>query len=353
MKKTIIAIIIMLTILVAGCTRTDNTQPINVYTGTEGVTIKFLQNTPQKSLYENSETLVIAEIWNKGAYSLNGSTGNYVTLNLNFDKLYFSGNIIEGFPLFEPSQTVWRTVQGKSQGMPYGERKLVQLASLKINSIPGTRESPKTIIDASVCYPYKTIISQMICIDSDIYGIDKSPVCRNRGTYTYSGQGAPVVISRIEADMIPAGIIGGSAAGSNPIIGPGGILEGIEQGNIDTESVLLKPSFNIVLRNAGQGLVFSNDDFRFTSDLCSITDRIFERDDLNRIRVIAYLGDTELKCRPSNIVTMRNNEGSVRCEVEEEAISIVNRNYETLLTVEAQYYYRSIVSTEITINRAS
>ena len=113
MKKTLLATILLLTLIIFSCTP-DNSQPVNVYTGTEGVEIKFLQNTPQKEVFEDSEILVMAEIWNKGAYSLNGSTGNYATLNINFDTLYFSGNQLEGFPLYDPQQTIWKTVRKRT-----------------------------------------------------------------------------------------------------------------------------------------------------------------------------------------------------------------------------------------------
>ncbi len=324
----------VLTVFITACQQ-SGPGPLNVYTGTEGLTINFLENNPPSEAYENSEIVVAAEIWNKGAHPLNETGDNYAVVHLNFDTLYFKGQNQQIYPLFAPSQTQKLIIQGKSETWPTGEKTIMQMANLKVNEIPGVREMPKTTVEASICYPYTTILSQNICIDGDIYDLDKNPVCRNRGTYTFSGQGAPISIYKLEVDMIPAGLVQGETTTFGQ----------------QTTMMSLKPSFKITMRNVGGGVVFTPNIYLFTDEVCSISNRYYEKDNINVVRVKAYLGNEELKCIGDSELTLYSNEGSIRCEVPEGKTYQINRNYESLLTIQAEYYYRTSTTKTIQIRR--
>lgn len=277
----------------------------------------------------------MAEIWNKGAYSLNGTRDNYAIVNLNFDTLYFTGINPQLFPLYAPSQTQEITLAGKSGTWPYGEKQYMQMANLKINKIPGTREMPTTTLEASICYPYQTILSQNICIDGDIYSLEDNPICRNKGTYTFSGQGAPVAVTKLEVDMIPAGLTQGQTTSN------GG----------QTTSMKLKPSFKITFRNVGNGIVFTSNEYLLTHEVCSLTNRLYEKDNINVLKIRAFLGNDELDCMSNSEVKLYSNEGSIRCEIPQAKVYQINRNYESLLTIQADYYYRTSTTKNIQIQR--
>jgi len=334
MKRTIFFTTAILLIFLTGCGQSSPT-PINVYTGTEGLTINFLENNPPKETYEDSELVVMAEVWNKGAHDLNGSEDNYAVVNLNFDTLYFTGQNPQLYPLFAPSQTQKLTLQGKSQSWPTGEKNYMQMANLKVNKITGTREMPTTTVEASVCYPYETILSQSICMDGDIYNLETTPVCRNKGAYTFSGQGAPIAITKLEVDMIPAGL----AQGQTTSLGE------------ETSSMKLKPSFKITFTNVGKGVVFTSNEYLLTQELCSISNRLYEKDNINTLKIKVYLGNDELTCMTNSEVKLYSNEGSIRCEVPQGKVYQINRNYESLLTIQADYYYRTSTSKTVQINR--
>lgn len=319
--KKILIILIILSILIAGCGggRTPLIPPI--YTGTEGITIEYLKNIPPQKVYEGQSFVIVVNLNNKGAYSLNKTTLNEQGfVYLDYDPLYFNGVI----------KTAGFYLKGKSNDYPKGEGILLDIAELNVNEILGTRVAPKTKITASVCYPYQTILSKEICIDQDYMKVLKNPVCTNPGTYTFSSQGAPVAITKIEADMLPLG------------------------------NSVTQPVFRITLRNLGKGLVITKKDGMTLTNLCSPIRADSSPDNFNILKVSAWLGSEEnqLKCEPQD-VTLWNNEVEITCtsdplqSVNNPAMqnAVGNNNYMSLLTVKAEYIYRDFVTKEIEIAR--
>ena len=245
----------IVSILISGCGGGKrNPQIPAIYTGTEGVAIEFMPNIPPKKIYEDQSFTVVVKLHNRGAYSLNGTNNyNFGVVQLDYDPLYFT----------EIQRSTEFVLMGKSMDYPKGDILLQEVSFMTANKILGTRVAPKSKITASVCYPYETTLSKEVCIDQDFLKIQKNPVCTNPGIYSLSSQGAPIAITKIEADMLPMG------------------------GDI------VQPVFRITLKNVGKGLVITKKQGMRTVDLCSPVRTDSNPNNYNILKVQAWLGSEE------------------------------------------------------------
>jgi hypothetical protein len=355
-----IVFIIVSSLIITGCTNGNNRRPtiLNVYTGTQGVTVKLTDNNPPAELYEGSEVILMAEIWNKGAFTPRSGVNGPIYISVNVDDVYLevSGGIGESNNYnvlnnlintnTEANNLVSLYLSGKSQSWPTGERTIIPIANLKVNKITGTRESPTTKIETSACYEYKTVFSESICVDTDIYNLDKNPICRNQRTYTYAGQGAPLIVSKLEVDMIPVGVTADAVGINISVVDESGQIQGVEPGSTEGKSIIIEPSFRIYFKNTDTGVVLGTDG---NSNPCVYGPST--RGEV--IRIKANLSNIELECTKPDI-NMYSNEGSVRCWLPAERLPSqfgLNRNYELPLLVEAEYFYRTTTTNDVKIKR--
>ena len=355
-KEVLVILLVLALLLIAGCQR--GPRQIDIYRGTEGVKVSFPDNLPPRELYEGSVVLVSVELWNKGAHPLDDWNNNHGIATLNYDPLYFSPETGPG--LVDPASFLGQghinrkfLVQGRSYDFHTGEKYYADLGFLRVKEVPGTREAPLTNIQAGVCYPYRTVLSQSVCIDADIYGLEHDPVCRSARTHSYSGgQGAPVVISRVESSMIPLGFDTSPPSGSAPLLDEEGALIGLRDSDVEGQMVLIQPSFRIYFRNADRGIVYTHREGVSIENACNPAIEGRTREDLNTLKVEASLGNITLECQPE-VVRLLNNEGSTRCVLPLDGISGMSRNYMDILNIEAKYLYSTHVSKQVRINRAS
>lgn len=340
MKKIII--LLGFVIFLASC-NPSTTDPSFIYRGTEGISIGFGTNTPPETIYEDTRILVGFDVFNRGAYSVIDE--EYAVITLRYDNLYFSS---DRDPVFEGDR-VRRTsfnLLGKQPGYPDGDRDFIDLGYLNVNEIQGNRDSVTTRLTANVCYPYKTMLTEIICVDTDVFEGVSDPVCRNRGAHTYSSQGAPIAISKIEPRMVPRGSVRGEQDTFTSVVDPEtGQFLGIEEVSSETELFIIQPTFEIEVRNAGRGTVFYESSDASPGDACIG----FESErELNQVKVKATLGSQELDCNPE-IINLRNDRGVTRCSIPEEELSATIGSYTQVINVEAEYYYSDHISKTIEI----
>src|SRR5687768_2204159 len=107
-----VAIIVILLLLTACGTASRTTQ---VFTGTEGLNIRFLDNAPPEEVYEGRPFPVRFEISNRGAYF-----ADYTTMYVTFsdDPLYIKGGITPYSPAIHNPYN--DGLEGKSLTYPQG-----------------------------------------------------------------------------------------------------------------------------------------------------------------------------------------------------------------------------------------
>ncbi|MGV8169473.1 MAG: hypothetical protein ACP5N3_05440 [Candidatus Nanoarchaeia archaeon] len=365
-----VLLVLTLSLFLSGCGGEKG--PLNIYTGTEGVTIEFTKNNPANEVYEDSEIIVLAQVWNKGAFSPRQKrerTENFwnnelflpdkhdyepIFISLNYDQVYFSmtTNVMavnQEDLLTGISDLQMLYLSGKSEVWPVGEKTIIPIANMRVNKIPGTRETPVTKMDISACYSYKTYFAQSICVDTDMYEIDKNPICKNLGTYSYSGQGAPVIVNKLEVDMVPVRYEAGTVNMSVPIIDDQGSIQGLASNQqVEGKNLVIRPYFKIYFKNMDNGIILAAD-----GDENPCLEGPSNKGVAFKIR--AALGNMPLTCAKPEI-KMYSSEGSVRCWLNESEVYgqyELNRNYELPLKLEAEYFYKVTETKEIRINRIS
>lgn len=324
-----VVFLLVLTIILSSCDGSYMPRPkdVNYFEGTKGLESAFLEEAPPDEIYENSTFNINLFLENRGAFDVVDE--NYGIISISFDPFYVdvsdltelrnadsidvskNGIVVKGIQLY-----------GKSKYFPTGSETFLSFPNFKTKGIKGQREQPRTQIFSSLCYPYVTTLSDLVCIDLNIYGQNlRKQVCSQQDL-SFADQGAPLAVMRVEVENQPAG------------------------------SDVVRPVFTIHVRNRGSGSVLSSTynaaDFE---RVCSFND--LYREDFNTVNIRAILSNTkELVCFP-NPIRLFDGEGFTRCKVRDEDLIIGHQNYETPLTVNLSYIYLTSISREIEIKRLS
>src|SRR3989338_4832969 len=194
-------------LLLSSCTSSSNRGKVltDTNTGISGLEMAFLKNTPPAISFEQSFFPVMLRVQNTGTYTLDSS--NPAIISLGTEKDYTSslrvetGGRVESD--FENEASFY--LDGKSPLNTKGDEEIVAY-TLGTSKIDPQSESHKSLLVASLCYPYRTELSTSACIDPDpnnLKPIKKS--CKVEDLSFSSGQGAPVAITKIEVQMLPTG----------------------------------------------------------------------------------------------------------------------------------------------------
>lgn len=330
MKKIIILSLLLITILVL----TACTQPLissrkyhsatttNFYQGTRGLELSFLEQAPPSEIYEQTEFDVQTYISNRGAFSL---TENYLaklTLSYNDIKIEKVTDKITGYYQETYLDEGLLSLYGKSYYYPQGEEDYFAIDRFRANEIEQNFESTKTSINLELCYPYKTIFADEVCIDSDPLDIDIRPdACQAQDKKYSRGQGAPIAITAIDVLMVPRGTV-------------------------------VQPQFIIYIENQGGGYVnkFTEEarDQRLPKDVFACGD--MSKATPNELVMTARLGGKDLDC---TLPVLRKGKTRVECQLSESLIAGNVANYMSSLQIELEYIYTDSFNKEIGIKQAN
>ncbi|GEM_PF-1132757 len=300
-----VIMIICIGIFLSGCQGTSG----DVYkTGTQGLTIGF-SSANTKSIYEGENFGLIVTISNAGAANVN--TNNPATLKVSYDDYRLTAQNSSNMQGVNPLQTVLFGLHGKSIEYPQGDQ---QYFTYYFQARPLTklRETSTTSVNFNLCYPYTTQFTTLTCIDITSVTNDQSPAACTVQTYSgTSGQGAPMVVTKIEPQIL-------------------------------LQSDSIRPQFGIYIQNAGTGYVTD-------ADTCQNTD-INNKNQANKVKVTAMLSGTPLKCGlTDNTVNIIDGTGFIRCYLDDNSIVRNQRNYQTPLTITLAYTYVTIDKQDIEI----
>jgi hypothetical protein len=326
-KKLILIILVLSLLVLAGCRGLSRDRPItdaDVRKGREGLVMDFIENAPPESVFEGSKETssvfpIAVELQNKGASDIEKGL-----LVFGFEKTYV--DVVSG-----DDERQEFNIKGKSVFNPNGDEGFITI-NAQAKKIGGQSETHPSTILATACYLYKTVFGSSACIDTDIYGIRRGEkVCDIEDLTFGGGQGAPVVITKIETRMLP-----------------------------DVDENRVKPHFIIQMRNMGKGEVISpekdeeNPDRYIYENAC--TSKSLDYKDFNTLIIKASLSGTNLNCKVSEedsesaIIRLRDKEDLVRCTLEE-PIGIDRGAYVAPLKIELEYGYTFTVSKDIIIEK--
>ena len=319
-----LTILFITALLIAGCQSQQSNiiTYVDIYKGIDGLDMDFLPNSPPKEIYSDEDFFAGIQLENKGAFDIGNIARNegekgyeaYLSLVIEDDYMEVAE---EGFKDIIPF-----SLEGKSTFNPKGTKNTTTI-KLKAKDVDTQSESHTSLITVSACYKYKTTLGTEACIDADVYNLNQKAKACNVQDQTFSGQGAPVVITKIESRMLP-----------------------------HEDESKVRPSFMIYIKNKGNGQVIKRD---MIENVCtSIT---LDHEAFNTIYANAKLSNQLLDCSPKEIQESGTNEGYIRLKDKEDFIRCtltegIKKNkgtYSTPLTIELDYGYTLSATKEVKI----
>ncbi|MBR9683394.1 hypothetical protein GOV03_02540 [Candidatus Woesearchaeota archaeon] len=296
-KRALILVILVFTLFITSCSYKPEAgeKPIEteaalrmVQSGTQGLEMRFLPDLPPRSIYDTTEFVAIAEIWNRGNHDMEPGAC-FVELT-GYDK-----NLIRGVFARQPCGG-GAALEGKKTYNLDGSFNQIEFKSTN-NQLPfGVFEYEPTL-NLVACYEYQTLANPLVCVENSLHTIaSEQKSCYVRDVSTPGGQGAPVGIGYVGVDM----------AGERAI-------------------------FEINVVNYGNGRVLSP----YTS-LASCPNTL-DYQDFDRVGYDVQLsGGSIIDCKPTDgLVRLTNNQGKIVC-----SFNIGNTaSYETPLMIRLNYNY--------------
>ena len=306
MKKILFSILVFF--FLVGCTFQSSEQKtidmdVNYKKGSSGLDFEFLSSVPDE-VYMGEFVPLKLKLENEGAYDIKGGILN---IAIETDYMGLIGNDIVEFELL-----------GKSKEMPDGEY-TVLMYNLQAKELEEQSVTHSTTTYVTACYEYQTEFSQDICMDLDIYNLEDEKICETDDVNLGSGQGAPLVVEKIETRMI-----------YNP-----------------SENTII-PQFILNIRNKGEGNVIKSTSI---DEACSSEEMSSEDMNIFELEIsMSNEGQTSLlECIPENL-KLRYKEIKVVCSGKN-GFEAGKGNYLTPLYISLNYGYSLSKSKEITIKR--
>lgn len=288
----------------------------NYHTGTDGMTVDFVDGYPEVEAYENEPLPVSVELKNRGATDV---PYDRMMLSFSYDPLYLQGPKTYDF---DNNGFFF----GRSEYYPDGDELMIDLFDFMTKEVVGLREAPETQLSALLCYEYMTYFSSEVCVDVDTYlRTGREQACEGKDL-SASSQGAPVAITHVEVR-------------NNPV------------NTGDGDFRFTRPEFIVTIRNVGRGIVVAPPQQRF-QEACRLED--LSSTELNGVLINGTIFNLPLECKPA-IVRLSEGEGKTRCTVPDNELGnpalLVQQNIMTVLQLNAHYIYRQPIFHELTINR--
>lgn len=331
----------ILAIFTFGCSSASTqTKEINVFVGTDGLSVVFANNAPPQRVFESSDFPIVLRIRNNGAFSITDQSQGINELNglkglltIGTEKDYVKSTTFQsGERIFngDKDNEIYFFVDGKTQINPQGDELIVPIVG-KTGKLDPQSERRISTITANLCYPYKTVLSTTLCLDPDIAGLNTGKkVCSVKDIDFNSGQGAPIAITRIESQML-----------------------------FDESTNKIRPQFVIYIENKGKGTPV---DVSSYLGMCRNTDYI--KDTWNVAYLNAYTSGSmdnnqnKLECSPSpsslekgtGYVRFIDNKNFVKCTFKEG----IDKNVDAFLSplrIEITYGYVQTVATNFAIQK--
>ncbi len=166
LPEKLLLLILLAVLFISGCDggggSNINVNYEQVYSGTEGIVVSFINNAPQDRLYADSDFKIGLEIANKGAED----TDVHVYIGLEKDYM----NLERSMPF-----TI-KNLEGKDAYNLEGNS-VYEFLDAKTSKPVSMGESHNALISATYCYDYTTQAKMDVCIDTDVHGSMQEKVC--------------------------------------------------------------------------------------------------------------------------------------------------------------------------------
>ncbi len=303
---TTVILILLMILLLFGCTNPTEVTMKDLRAGTNGIVLKFLDGQPPAKVYENDRFVMTLELHNDGA-----ATAKNAILSFGAPKEYVSVDIA-GVTLDGKSTSMHFDIEGKSLKNPNGDINVL-IVPVQAKTITTSKRQEVTA-QAQLCYDYQTLAEASACVNYDPRGYLLSITACKPQKISMSSQGAPIAVAQVDVQSkyLPDGSLG---------------------------SV-----FIITLQNRGNGKVI---EAGHSKEACSGTEDVGSLWD--KVRVTAVLGGRQIQCK-KEVVRLENNKAEVFCEG---SLQQTAGPYMAPLQVYVDYGYTQTLSKQFVIERIS
>ncbi|MFH1063940.1 MAG: hypothetical protein V1729_02575 [Candidatus Woesearchaeota archaeon] len=301
-KKILVASgLFLIAIMLTGCGFSGGSgePPVSAQfaaTGTEGIVMQFVQDQPPSKVYTGSPVTFLVELRNRGTHDVQSGM---------FYLTGFDPGIVTGLP---PYQGIQGTLEGKSPYNPEGGYSTLEFASSTV-TLPAAMPNYNPTFMLTACYPYQTVATPLVCVDSNPLDTSSDKACRAQKVYSTGSQGAPVTIQSIESEARPNGMYfrihiantaGGTAQASGTVFDMGS------------------------MGSCPGGLSYT---------------------DLNLVEYTISISGSILSCDPKSPLRLVNNQGTIFCQYTPGSLPA----YQTPLEIRLSYGYKSSISKVVEI----
>lgn len=337
-KLIILLLVIILTMLTScsgGYGDEKHVLDIEFHKGTNGVDFNIIGLMPE--IYEDTNFKLAVNLFNKGAYDILPGLG-YVNLNLEKDYMCLADTASSGAKQCSDGTDTIRMLgeslqeqqlKGRSMANPPGDFELVEYYVLA-RLIDKQSFEHTSNIGISACYQYKTDLITEVCIDPFFYelGVIEKP-CKVESK-SFSGQGAPLSITKIETQMLSEG----------------------------EDSV--RPMFIITIQNAGNGEVIHKD---MIDKVCTSSHLPSNAFNIVHLKSVEFLNgiykfdrddeNSNIECTFSNKqkeTRLKNKKAEIKCVTKQPITSDIG-TISTQMKIVIDYGYTLSKSQQIKIKR--
>ena len=331
---TIMAILILSAVFAAACSLSipwkGNKGSESIHTGKQGLAVQFLPNAPPSNIFAEDFFQIGLRVTNKGVANI---TNGVLAINVDDALMRIAGWESYNDYLFSlgggAGQLVNFKFPGKNVLYPDGIDELLYM-NLQAKGIDPRINDVKTQVIITSCYDYKTEFIESVCIEAGKFMPNAPTACTASPISSSSGQGAPVVITRVEVDTLTSG------------------------------SDYARPQFTIYIENAGNGRVISDKGMR---EACSSGAIGKEESNILKVEEIQFsdfrFTSNDIKCNPLTedyMVRLKHDplttdKAILRCTLEPNRLRADAGNYETPLYMRLSYGYTESVTKEVVIEQ--
>lgn len=336
LTKCLIIAVLLLSVISCSKSQTSGTKTkdIDVRVGLKGLTMEFLKNTPPQMVFEESTFPTIIKVKNEGAYSLDeNDEQNNAVFSLGVESDYtknvelLAGGRVKKIEEVGAPNLAQFSLEGKSNINPKGGEEVISY-NIQAGKLDPQSEAHASTMIATLCYPYETILSANVCVDSDIANVlPGKKVCKVQDLTFSNGQGAPVAVTKVEVLMIPT-----------------------QSSQENTATGNIKPQFVLLIENKGSGTVIRRDS---VNNFCTKSEA--KHDDLNMVSVSVFLGKDELDCTPKDkvykdekyaYIKLKDKKELARCNLPKESVGIpaAQGAFSSPLVITLSYGYTQSIS---------
>lgn len=300
MKKYALLILIMFFV---GCKPNHNPYDNMDYRkGTEGIVLRFADDSPPSKIYDGSEVNLLLEVFNRGANDIEENEAIVYLSGFDPEAMSFEGS--------SQGKTFAKAVtatKGKNPYMPEGGYNLLEFKGQGKVHVPyGDSYSPT--IMATSCYVYQTIATPTVCVISSPEDIIKQDICKPT-PIDLDSQGGPVAVTRVEEEVLQQEL-----------------------------------NFIITVKNVGNGKVLNPETESMNNCPFQLT-----HEDLDIVNIdLEMSGAGEVSCNPEDKkIRLVNGKGVIFCRIPIE----LETSFTTPLVITLDYGYSTSITRQITIAR--